>query len=535
MTGARGSVNIPAVMINQSDGQLLLDELQSDAAIEVTLDSGLILSVAETGNVLADFSSRGPNLTAPDILKPDVVAPGVNILAGQTPDVANGIRNELFQYLSGTSMSTPQVAGIAALIREAHPDWSPAAIKSALVTTARQDIVREDGVTPADPFDIGGGHVVPNSAVEPGLIYEADRQDYQAFLCGQPDTVIDAAVCEQLIADGYPTDATGLNLPSITVSALAGSKTVSRTVTNTGAATQYNAEVAAPPGINVEVNPSVLSLGAGETGRYDVTLSTVNANLHQWQFGSLSWVSTQHKVRSPITVRPELFAAPLAAIGSGISGNLQFDVQFGYSGSYTATLDGLAAPLILQGTVSNDFRRPYVQTPLGGTVPPGIWRSPANRIVTSDTDTYLRVALFDENTTGNDDLDLYVYYCPTLLACDAPEYSGSFNSTEQVNFLLPKAGSYIVDVHGFHTAAASTDFDLFIWTVGAGNNLGNPTATAPTAASNGEQGTVTVTWDGLETYQDGLELKAHLGTITHDDEDPDAVLPLEITVIEIRN
>jgi len=539
MAGTRGSVGIPAVMIGRDDGQRLLARLQNGEAVDVTLDKSLIRTVPETGNVLASFSSRGPNQTAPDILKPDVVAPGVHILAGQTPDVANGIRGELFQYLSGTSMSAPHVAGIAALLKQAHPDWSPAAIKSALVTTARQNIVREDGTTPADPFDIGGGHVVPNLAVEPGLVYEAGKEDYEAFLCG-PNTVatgsvIDDATCAQLTAAGFPTAGTGLNLPSIAVSALVSNKTVRRRVTNVGAAAQFNVEIDAPPGIDVQVNPSVLSLGAGETGTYDVTLSAVSAPVHEWQFGSLSWVNALHTVRSPIAARPEIFAAPLHVAGNGTSGNLQFDVEFGYIGTYTATANGLAAPQILHGTVADGAGETYTQIPLGGTLPATIWRSPPNTIVATDTDTYLRIALFDENTTGDDDLDLYVYYCPTLLACDAPWFSGNFNSTEQVNILLPKAGNYIVDVHGFDTQAASTDFDLFVWTVGAADHLGNLAVTAPAGATSGTQGTVNVTWDGLATQRDGVDLKAHLGTITHDDGDPNAVAPLEITVVEIRH
>ena len=540
MTGTRGSVDIPSVMISQSDGQRLLARLQNGDAVDVTLDTSLILTVPETGNMLADFSSRGPNLTAPDILKPDVIAPGVNILAGQTPDVANGIRDELFQYLSGTSMSTPHVAGIAALITQAHPDWSPAAIKSALVTTAHQDIFREDGLsednnTPSDPFDIGGGHIVPNLSIEPGLIYAAGKEDYEAFLCGLNDNVIDDEACEQLIAAGYSTDATDLNLPSIAVSALAGNKTVRRQVTNVGDAALYNAEVNAPPGIDVAINPSVLSLGAGETGVFDITLTTVSAELHQWQFGSLSWVSPQHTVRSPIAARAELFAAPFEALGTGTSGSLRFDVNFGYTGSYSTTVDGLAAPLILQGTVANGSREVYPQTPLDGELPASVWRSPANMIVTRETDTFIRVALYDENTSGDDDLDLYVYYCPTALTCDPPWYSGNFDSTEQINILLPQAGNYIIDVHGFATEKATSNFDLFVWTVGAANNLGNLAITAPTAATSGEQGTVTVTWDGLNTHRDGLNLKAHLGTINHDDANPDTDSPLEITVIEIRH
>ena len=535
MIGTRGSVGIPAVMIRQSDGLLLLSKLKNADAVEVTLDAALILSVPETGNVLAGFSSRGPNETAFDILKPDVIAPGVNILAGQTPDVANGIRDEQFQYLSGTSMSTPHVAGIAALLTQAHPDWSPAAIKSALMTTSHQDISQENSAAPPNPFDIGAGHVVPNLSVEPGLIYEAGKESYEAFLCGLNTDVIEDEACEQLVTAGYSTDATNLNLPSIAVSALAGNKTIRRQVTNVGTAALYNVEIDAPPGIDVAINPTVLSLGAGETGIYDVTFTTVNAALHTWQFGSLSWVSSQHTVRSPIAVQPELFAAPFEVLGNDISGNLQFDVQFGYTGPYTTTVNGLAAPLILQGTVTNGLREIYPQIPLGGELPSTVWRSPANKIIASEADTFIRVALYGENTSGEDDLDLYVYYCPEVDECDPPWYSGNFDSDEQVNILLPEAGNYIVDVHGFATEKAATAFDLFVWAVGAASNEGNLAVTAPAGAISGEQGLVTVTWDGLDTHRDELELKAHLGTITHSDENPDAELPLEITVIEVRH
>jgi hypothetical protein len=468
-----------------------------------------------------------------------VIAPGVNILAGQTPDVANGMRDEQFQYLSGTSMSTPQVAGVAALIREAHPDWSPAAIKSALVTTGRQDIVRKDGETPADPFDIGGGHIVPNLAVEPGLIYAAGKEDYEAFLCGlgsnSVDNVIDSQTCEQLTEAGFPIAASDLNQPSIAVSTLINTRTIRRRVTNVGAAAQYIAEVVAPPGIDIDVNPSVLSLGNGETGVFDITLSKRNAELQTWQFGSLSWVSPEHRVRSPIAVRPDLFTAELNALGHGTSGSLEFAVEFGYTGSYFATFNGLVTPLILQGTVAGDSRGTYPQIPLENVMPPTVWRSPANMIVTSGTDTFMRIALFDENTTGDDDLDLYVYYCPTLIVCEPPLYSGNFDSNEQIDIRLPKVGNYIIDVHGFDTEGADTDFDLYVWTVGTTDNLGSPVMTAPAGATDGTKGTVTVSWDGLETQRDGLELKAHLGTVTHDDLNPDAFLPLEITVIEIQH
>ena len=117
---------------------------------------------------MGGFSSRGPFPTVPDWIKPDVTAPGVQILAGMTPEPNSGVTGEYRQYLQGTSMSTPHVSGIAALLIQKHPNWTPAQIKSALMTTAHQNIVKEDGATAADPFDFGAGHIRPNKAIDPG-------------------------------------------------------------------------------------------------------------------------------------------------------------------------------------------------------------------------------------------------------------------------------------------------------------------------------------------------------------------------------
>ena len=101
-----------------------------------------------------------------------------------TPEAADGSTGDFFQYLSGTSMSTPHVSGIAALLREAHPDWSPAAIKSALMTTGRINVRKEDGDSRANPFDFGAGHIVPNRAVDPGLVYDYEIFGVLAATCG---------------------------------------------------------------------------------------------------------------------------------------------------------------------------------------------------------------------------------------------------------------------------------------------------------------------------------------------------------------
>ena len=525
MSGTRDSVNIPAVMVGQADGQLLFDELENGERAEVTLDKNLFLNLPEDGNVMASFSSRGPNLAEPDVLKPDVTAPGVDILAAQPPDVANGIQEESFQYLSGTSMSAPHVAGIAALLKEAHPDWQPATIKSALMTTARQDIFKADGTTPADTFDIGSGHVVPNLAVDPGLVYAAQKEDYDAYTCGTPAPRPSEADCDELVAAGFPTDAVDLNLPSIALSTLVSQRSISRRVTNVGEAGQYTAQVVAPPGIGVKVTPSTLALAPGEVGRYEISLTARDAELYEWQFGSVNWVDANHTVHSPIAVRPVPFLAPPQAFGSGTSGNFEFDVQFGYSGTYETFVQGLAPPFVVeQIVIADDPLNQYVfEPPDAQSIPPDVWRS-APRLIVGEDNTFLRVALFDEHTDGEDDLDLYVYYCPSQSICTREWFSAESDSNDRVDILFPPPGEYIIDVHGFDTDGPNAIFDLFVWTVGPFNTLGNLSVAGPSEAITGETSTVGVSWSELE-------FATHLGTITHSD----GTQPLEITVIEIQN
>ena len=129
-------------------------------------------------------------------------------------------------------MSTPHVAGVAALVRQAHPDWSPAAIKSALMTTARQDITASGGLGNASPFDFGAGHIVPNSAIDPGLAYEITDDEYDAFGCGIDSPALTEERCDELAAAGVPAEGRQLNLPSVSLSKLASSQTVTRRVTN---------------------------------------------------------------------------------------------------------------------------------------------------------------------------------------------------------------------------------------------------------------------------------------------------------------
>ena len=438
---------------------------------------------------MADFSSRGPNGGAPDLIKPDITGPGVNILAGNTPTPFIGAPGELFQAIGGTSMSSPHVAGIGALVLEAHPDWSPAMVKSALMTTADPEVKKEDKITQAGPFDMGAGHLNPNPAVDPGLVYNAGRLEYLGFLCGSTNAVT-PATCSSLASSGIPFDPSDLNLPSIGIAALAGSQTVVRTVKNVGPAGTYSVLVDAPAGIGVVVYPSTLPLASGESASYQVTFSRLNAALNQWTFGSLAWSDGVRSVRSPLAVRPVELAAPGEVFGTGTDGSVSYSIKFGYSGSFAALPHGLIPATTAPGNVLDDPAND-INTALSRGV--GV----TFHDVTIPPETrYARFSLFDNYTDGNDDLDLYVFGPCTTSPCPQVGGSGSGTSAEEINLVAPKPGNYFVVVHGWGTDGPDANYTLFTWLLGD-SDARNMTVSAPTAAVSGAITGVTVNWSGL--------------------------------------
>ena len=521
MNGAAGFVDIPALMIGQADGNLLLSEIDAGNIVEVVLDKGLFLNESEDGNVMAAFSSRGP---APvrDILKPDITAPGINILAGFTPDAANTISGENFAYLSGTSMSTPHVAGVAALLREAHPQWTVGALKSALSTTAYRDVVQADGESQAHPFDFGSGHLNANDAFAPGLVFDAGADDYDAFSCGIESPAVDTARCESLAAAGWSFDADQFNLPSLAVSRLTNTRTITRRVTNVAdEANSYVANVVAPPGISLTVSPNTLSPAPGASQEFEVTLENAGGAMNLWQFGSITWESNDHSVYMPVAVRPVVLTAPEEVESFGGTGNLQFNVDFGYSGSYAPGVHGLRKPLVVEGYVEEDPNKSFTFRNNNG-VTAHLIDVPANQ-------AYLRFALFDEFTDGEDDLDLYVYYCPDNINCTKVGESGEFTSEEEFNLVLPGGGRYAVLVHGFATdetaGGTGANYSLFAWAFGLVDDQGNMTASGPALVNAGATETVTVNWFGLEADT------IYLGGISHNT--PSGLSAL--TIVRIRN
>ncbi len=462
---------VPTVHVDEVAGAAIKAYIAlAGAGATAQLAPGVVTQVEAP--FVASFSSRGPaRAGGGDLLKPDIMAPGVDVLAATSPSVAG--RN--FDFFSGTSMATPHVAGFAALLKDLHPGWSPAIIKSALMTTAGQTTNFGNPI-PGIPFDFGAGQARPTSAADPGLVYAARTGDWIAFLCGKG--LIVAPRC-----NGIAIDASDLNYPSIAIGDMAGSQTVQRTVTNVGAKkATYNVSVSAPPGIDVLVTPSTLSLGPDQSKSYTVKFTRTSAALNAYAFGSLTWSDGTHNVRSPIAIRPVALTAPLEV--SGNSSGISYSVKFGYDGSFSATPRGLVPAVTFNGTVPDD--------PTDHFIPGGPGTVSFSVVVPAGT-TYARFALFNQFTDGADDLDLYVFRGSTLVGA-----SGGGTADEQVNFLNPVAATYTIWVHGFATDGPDANFTLFTWVLGTAD-AGNMTVSAPATAVLGQIGTISLSFTGLTT------------------------------------
>ncbi|KAF9660886.1 hypothetical protein SADUNF_Sadunf19G0010300 [Salix dunnii] len=305
---------LPASDVTYADGLNIKAYINSTSSPMATIIfDGTVFGVPYAPQ-LAYFSSRGPSLASPGILKPDIIGPGVDILAAWPYAVDNNRNTKpaTFNMISGTSMATPHLTGIAALLKSSHPDWSPAAIKSAMMTTANLTNlggtpITDDIFDPVNVFSIGSGHVNPVKADDPGLIYDIQPDDYIPYLCGlgYNDTAIGIIVQRSVTCwNNSSIPEAQLNYPSFSLNLTSSPQTYTRTVTNVGSLnSSYSAEIIAPQGVDVKVTPGLIQFSeGGPKATYSVTFTrTANTNLLFSQ-GFLNWVSADHVVRSPITV-----------------------------------------------------------------------------------------------------------------------------------------------------------------------------------------------------------------------------------------
>ncbi|TYH56225.1 hypothetical protein ES332_D08G002600v1 [Gossypium tomentosum] len=305
-------VPMPAITLSSKDYDSVTSYLNStkQPKAEILISETI---TDKSAPIVASFSSKGPNFIVPDILKPDISAPGMDILAAYSPVASPSItttdtRRVKYNIISGTSMSCPHVAGVAAYVKTFHPHWSPSAIKSALMTTAfPMDAPRNQGAE----FAYGSGHINPVKAIDPGLVYDNVKGDNIRFLCsiGYDEGSIkniagNNTSCPKNSTKMLPRD---FNYPTLTALVPAGKPfTVNfhRTVTNVGIArSTYNATISILSEPEIQVVPQVLSFKAlTEQKSYNVIVSGKALGETSMVSATLIWSDGTHNVRSSIVI-----------------------------------------------------------------------------------------------------------------------------------------------------------------------------------------------------------------------------------------
>ncbi|KAF9593855.1 hypothetical protein IFM89_025640 [Coptis chinensis] len=307
---------LPATEVGAKDATTIFNYIKSSNNSIAQFDPSVTVLGIKPAPSMAVFSSTGPNSLVEDILKPDITAPGQDILAAwneKTSPTGLPYDHRYVKYImiSGTSMACPHVAGLAALVKAVHPTWSSAAIRSALMTTATltnnlgKPIITASREV-ANPFNFGSGHVRPTKTADPGLVYDATFTDYILYLC----SIGDQKAVPSFHCPKVPPSVHDLNHPSLAISHLNGTMIVKRTVTNVGGRKSvYRASVTAPRGISVKLSPNILYFNrVGEKQSFTITIKAKrslrarNSTTGGYSFGSYTWKDGIHVVRSPIAV-----------------------------------------------------------------------------------------------------------------------------------------------------------------------------------------------------------------------------------------
>jgi hypothetical protein len=462
----------------------------SGATAQIVPLTAAELAAAPQVPEIASFSSRGPSTTTDgDILKPDIAAPGVDVVAAVAPPSSHG---RSWDFMSGTSMSSPHIAGLGALMKAAHPTWLPSEIKSAFMTTATDTVSSAD-----DPFAQGAGFVNPNGALNPGLVYPATATDFRKYMVGlgvqfaPPNDTLTAIT------------ASNVNQASIAIGKLAGIETVTRRVRNVGSSTATYTASTDVAGFDVTVSPSTLTLTAGEEKTFTVAFSRTTAPLNDWTIGSLTWTAGSKAVRSPIALQPVAVSAPTEVVGDATSsGSEDFSVTPGYTGTLNTTLHGLVGVTPVAGSVASSPFDDVNPTPDAGTK--------VYQVVVPAATKAARFSLDAVDDTA--DLDLWVY-----LDGEFVDLSASGAADEEVTLLEPDAGTYSVYVNGFTTPGGATAYSLANFVVGAAD-LPNSSVTTGVPVTVGTPVTLTASWTGLDLAQ------RWLGVVSYENSDDLTVL-----------
>ena len=439
---------------------------------------------------IAGFSSRGPaKANSADVIKPDISAPGVSVLAAVAPPSGGG---RSFDLYSGTSMASPHVAGLAAFILGVNPTWSPMDVKSAMMTTA-YDLEKADGTGKnTNPFDEGAGHVDPRKFFDPGLVVTSGEAEWLSFFEGQG---FDLGPTVQ------PMAASDLNIPSMAKGQVTSSVTIKRTFTALKAGTW--AVAASVPGFDVAIDkPSLTFAAAGQKETVTFTFTRTTATLGQFSTG-FATLTGPTVVRLPVALRPVAVSAPAELSAKGAPGSVDVPITAGFTGDLTVKTSGLAKAFTNSGSLAVGAVYDDKVTIAAGT----------------------KFARFSVDATNNNaDLDLYVY---ELNAAGVPVALAGQSATgaadESVTLTNPKAASYLVEVDGFAAASGESSigyrYDRFLvtptTTLGAFHAEPNPVP-----VTQGQPTTFKAVWSGLDPAA------RYLGVLEYDG----ALAPTFVTV-----
>ncbi|WP_461174917.1 S8 family serine peptidase [Arthrobacter sp. Z1-9] len=475
---------LPTVHVNAPKSLELKSKLEANPALTVSLLKGdLTGEPASPAPQIAGFSSRGPSLASGgDLLKPDIAAPGVNVLAGVSTIGNNG---DQFGFMSGTSMAAPHIAGFGALVLSKEPKWTPAMVKSAMMTTA-YPLLNADGSPNTDPFQGGAGHIDSTRFLDPGLVYNSGIKDWLGFLNGQG--------FETGAPEAGTIAASDLNLPSIALGSLVGEVQVKRRLTALVPG-MYRPEVNMP-GFDVEVEPSALNFSkAGQAREVTLTIRNISAPVGKFSTGTLTWKGPR-TVSSPIAIRPvDALIAPSFSFSSATGdGSGTMELVSGSDSPIKVGVEGLA---------------PLSQTAITKT--PGEY-APAN-----DAHNALIEVTVPAGTSSarlgvqaqSDDVDWdMVVYAPNADGGRTPTQVATSSASEFLDLESPLPGTYYIVANLYSTpdnGAASASVQAVTFAGDAGNLTVDPN---PIVAPNGTATSATLAWTGLSegTYLSRLSL-----------------------------
>ena len=431
---------------------------------------------------VAGFSSRGPaTANDADLLKPDIAAPGVSVLAAVAPPSNSGRKYDLY---SGTSMSAPHIAGLAAFMQGVHPTWTPMQIKSAMMTTATK-LKDADGKASNDVFAGGAGQVTPKKFFNPGLFVTSDARQWRGFITGQGlDTHVPALAAKDL------------NGPSLAQGQVTSATSFTRTFTSAMKGT-WKVWVSVPGFTATSSAPTLVAKRVGDIEDLTFDFTRTTAPLGEFAMG---WVTLTGPttVRMPIALRPVSVKAPASVQGTGVSGSVEVPITAGFTGDLPVNASGLAKATKIDGTVAvDDYSLECVPVAEGS-----------------------KLARFDlDGLDDTADLDMIVYHSTS---CDPNDIdaqvgsSGTPTAEESVTLTDPEAGSYIVEIDGFSAGdqGSPVPYQLRSYDINPAATLGNLTvAPNPVPVVNQQETSFDVSWSGLDPNESYLGMLEYDGAL----------------------